>query len=248
MEPVHSDGRAIRIMTFNIHHGEGLDRRHDLERIARLVDGADLVALQEVDRFWGARSGFSDQLSWLADRMQMEAVFGANLDRDPAEPGAPRRQYGTAILSRLGIDDWAHTLLESAGDDEQRGLLVAYIDVGDSALTIANVHLESWSPAVRLSQAAQVREFLAAVAPGDMVLLGDFNATPDAPEIATMGVGLVDAWGVGGDGDGATFPSPVPGRRIDYVLVSPELSVRQASVIATDASDHFAVAVDLVSS
>ncbi len=242
------DEGPIRVVTFNIHHGEGLDGRHDLERIATLVESADVVALQEVDRSWGARSEFSDQLSWLADRMQMQAVFGANLDREPAGPGEPRRRYGTAILSRLGIDDWVHTLLASTGEDEQRGLLVAYIDVGDSALTIANVHLESWSPAVRVTQAAQVREFLAAVAPGDLVLLGDFNATPDAPEIAMMGVGLVDAWGVGGDGDGATFPAPVPSRRIDYVLVTPGLSIRHASVLSTDASDHFAVTVELITS
>ena len=240
------DEGPIRVVTFNIHHGEGLDGRHNLERIATLVESADVVALQEVDRFWGARSEFSDQLGWLAERMQMEAVFGANLDREPAGPGAPRRQYGTAILSRLRIDDWVHTLLESAADDEQRGLLMAYIDVGDDGvLTVANVHLESWSPALRLTQAAQIREVLAAVAPSEVVLLGDFNATPDAPEIAAMGVGLVDAWAVGGDGDGATFPAPAPGRRIDYVLVSPGLAIRHASVLSTDASDHFAVTVDL---
>jgi len=43
---------TFRAMTYNIHHGEGVDGRLDIERIAALIrdERADLVALQEVDR------------------------------------------------------------------------------------------------------------------------------------------------------------------------------------------------------
>ena len=43
---------TLRVMTWNIRHGEGLDGRVDLERIAAVIraSGADLVGLQEVDR------------------------------------------------------------------------------------------------------------------------------------------------------------------------------------------------------
>ena len=39
-------------MTYNIHHGEGLDGRVDTARIAALIkqERADIVALQEVDK------------------------------------------------------------------------------------------------------------------------------------------------------------------------------------------------------
>ena len=45
--------------------GHASDGRYDLERIARIVDGADVIALQEVERFW-KRSGLDDQPAILA--------------------------------------------------------------------------------------------------------------------------------------------------------------------------------------
>jgi hypothetical protein len=44
--------QTLRVLTYNIHHGEGVDGRLDVERIARLINEhqPDLVALQEVDR------------------------------------------------------------------------------------------------------------------------------------------------------------------------------------------------------
>ena len=43
---------AIRVMTYNIHHAEGMDGNINLDRIASLIHSAkvDLVGLQEVDR------------------------------------------------------------------------------------------------------------------------------------------------------------------------------------------------------
>jgi endonuclease/exonuclease/phosphatase family metal-dependent hydrolase len=43
---------SFRIMTYNIRHGEGLDGKIDLLRIAEVIkrEGADIVALQEVDK------------------------------------------------------------------------------------------------------------------------------------------------------------------------------------------------------
>jgi endonuclease/exonuclease/phosphatase family metal-dependent hydrolase len=50
----------IKIVTYNIQFGLGKDGRFDLERIAAEVDGADVIALQEVERNW-QRSGNVDQ-------------------------------------------------------------------------------------------------------------------------------------------------------------------------------------------
>ena len=46
----------MRIVTYNIQFGLGKDGRFDLERVADEVDGADIIALQEVERHW-QRSG-----------------------------------------------------------------------------------------------------------------------------------------------------------------------------------------------
>ena len=44
-------GQDLRIMSYNIHNGMGLDGRRDLERIAAVIleVNPDIVALQEVD-------------------------------------------------------------------------------------------------------------------------------------------------------------------------------------------------------
>jgi len=49
----------IKIITYNIRYGLGLDQRYDLDRIADTVRDADIIGLQEVERFW-RRSGMID--------------------------------------------------------------------------------------------------------------------------------------------------------------------------------------------
>ena len=68
---------TVRILTYNIHHGEGMDERIDLERIAALINRLepDLVALQEVDRVVD-RTGGVDQATALGELTGMTAVFG----------------------------------------------------------------------------------------------------------------------------------------------------------------------------
>ncbi len=50
----------MKIVTYNIQFGLGKDGHFDLERVAGEVDGADIIALQEVERNW-ERSGYVDQ-------------------------------------------------------------------------------------------------------------------------------------------------------------------------------------------
>ena len=50
----------MKIVTYNIQFGLGKDGSFDLERIASEIDGADIIALQEVERHW-QRSGNVNQ-------------------------------------------------------------------------------------------------------------------------------------------------------------------------------------------
>jgi endonuclease/exonuclease/phosphatase family metal-dependent hydrolase len=238
--------RILRVATFNIHHGAGVDEVVDLERIARVVEqgGAKVVGLQEVDRHWGARSDFVDQATWLAERLDMHVVFGANLDLDPLTPDAPRRQYGTAILSRYRIREWRNTLLPRPEGGEQRGLLEAVVKVRGVRVRVFNTHLQHNSQVERLAQIARIREVLAQTRES-LVLLGDLNATPTSPEITAITEDVADAWAQAGVGDGFTYDAESPHARIDYVLSSPDVVARSAAVVATDASDHLPVVVDL---
>ena len=244
-EPAAPD-RAVRVMSYNIHHAQGVDDRLDLERIAAEIrdSGADVVGLQEVDRHWGQRSDFVDQAGELARLLHMHVVYGANLDLDPLDPGQPRRQYGTAILSDAPIHEWRNTLLPRTGNLEQRGLLEALVTVRGVPVRVFTTHLQHNSQAERIAQIAAVREVIGAPRES-VVLTGDLNARPDTPEIAAITEDLVDAWAEAGVGNGYTLSAENPYARIDYVLHSGDVVARTAAVLSTDGSDHLPVVADL---
>ena len=234
--------RPLTVMTYNIHHGAGIDGVLDLERIAVLIEksGADVVGLQEVDRHWDVRSNWVDQPAWFAKRLKMHYAYAANLDLPPVNPGEPRRQYGTAILSRYPIQDFTNTLLPLYPTGEQRGLAVASIQVRGADLRFANTHLTSNNNAERLEQAQKVVELLGAMNK-PTVLVGDLNATPEKPEIKTLTAVLDDTWTEVGVGPGYTIEADNPTKRIDFQLHSPQLVPSKASVPVTPASDHLPV-------
>jgi glycerophosphoryl diester phosphodiesterase len=237
----------LTVATYNIAHAAGIDGRLDLERIAAEIErgGAEVVGLQEVDRHWSERSGFVDQAQWLADRLGMHVAYGANLDLDPPAPDRPRRQYGTAILSAHPILWSRNTHLPRPEGGEQRGLLEAGIDVDGVRVRVANTHLQHTSAVERRAQTERIAELLRP-ARGPVVLTGDLNAPPDAPELAPLRPRLVDAWPRGGAGDGFSYPSSGPTARIDYVLTTPDVDVESARTLPSPASDHQQVVADLV--
>lgn len=248
-EPEAPD-RELTVLTYNIHHGAGADGRLDLARIAEVIQlsGAEVVGLQEVDRHWSARSDFVDQATWLARELNMHVVYAANLDRDPFEPGQPRRQYGTAILSRYPILESSNTLLPRPAGGEQRGLLEALINVNGVPVRVYNTHLQHNSAVERTAQVEAILEQIGAV-DEPTVLLGDLNARPDWPEIQPLYEVLEDAWLLAGEGAGYTYPASAPDRRIDYIFVSPDVTVDDASLIVTElttlASDHLPLVAQL---
>jgi len=65
----------MKIVTYNIQFGLGKDDRYDLKRIASEVEGADIIALQEVERNW-QRSGNTDQPKLLGEiLMGLRSLF-----------------------------------------------------------------------------------------------------------------------------------------------------------------------------
>lgn len=234
----------LAMLTFNIHGalgGGGLD----LERIAREIEAwdADVVLLQEVDRF-RARSGFVDEPAWLGERLDMNVVFGRNVVRLPERRGAPRSEYGTAVLTTLPVRRWTNRLLPRYPGQEQRGLLRVTLDLDGQPFDVFNTHLQHTRGNIRIVQLQAVRRMVGD-APYPFVLGGDLNATPDSPAMAVARSFARDPWPVVGRGGGLTVPPRVPRRRIDYVLHSDDLVPTSAQVFRSAISDHRAVRVTL---
>lgn len=99
----------MKLVSYNIQYGFGADGRYDLERIAEVVAGADIIALQEVERHW-RRTGEADQPEILGGLLpEHHWVYGPAFDMDASYRDAEgrlvnrRRQFGTMLLSRLPI-------------------------------------------------------------------------------------------------------------------------------------------------
>jgi endonuclease/exonuclease/phosphatase family metal-dependent hydrolase len=241
--PAAADPRApvrpLTVLSFNIHHAVGADGVFDLDRLAAEIrrSHADVVGLAEVDRYFGERSGWTDEATELADRLGMHLAYGANLDLDPPAPDLPRRQYGTAILSRHPIVEWHNTLLPKDDPaEEQRGLLEAVLDVRGVAVRAMTTHFQHDSATARQLQADAVAAAVRASAE-PVVLTGDLNAPPEAPEITTLTAFLADGFAEAGHGDGATHPAEAPVARIDYVLTAHARPLHSV-VLPTESSDH----------
>ncbi|HEX6971755.1 MAG TPA: endonuclease/exonuclease/phosphatase family protein [Limnochordia bacterium] len=232
--------RTIRIVSFNIQHGAGLDGVVDIERTAAALRELrpDVVFLTEVDAYW-PRSGGVHQVLELAARLDLPfQYYIPALHRfrflDPATPHVS--YYGNAFLTRYPARSFAAYPLPRRGLSEPRNVLVASLDVGGGGLTVAGTHL-GLDRRERMDQVAALLE-LTRKLPEDRVLVGDFNAHPTDPEIQALLSLWVDAWD--GTGRVETFPSEPARHRIDYAFVGPAL---RSSVLAYDtpavtASDH----------
>ena len=158
----------MKFMTYNIQFGRGLDGIYDLDRIARTVESADVIALQEVERYF-PRSGYVDQVKELAQRLKFHHwVYGAGVDiaADEILPDGEvmhrRQQFGNMLLSRSPIITSRNHLLPKYGSvgplSIQRSALEGVIDCSGHRIRVYSVHLTHISAQVRLQQIDRLLE------------------------------------------------------------------------------------------
>lgn len=225
---------TLRVMTFNIHHGRGLDDVVDIERIADVIvlHQPDIVGLQEVD-VGVERSGGIDIVAVLGRLTGLShTAFGRNLD---LQGGG----YGNAVLSRYPIVSGHNIRLRQLGPGEQRGVQVVTVQRNRVPVTVLNTHLDHLADNdERMYSFRQVRdEIMPDLADGCVILTADLNDVADSAVYRAFTSLLSDAWSPG-NGPGDTFPADTPERRIDYVMLGEGLSAVAAFVPETEASDH----------
>ena len=235
-------GRPLRVTSYNIGAGTHSDLHHIASELR--AENADVVALQEVDVHWHARSEFADQAAALAQALHMDFRFAHIYDLQGATPGAPRREFGVALLSRFPIVEFRNHRITRLSTQEQGaapspmpGFLDVVLNVSGVQVRAFNTHLDyRTDPAVRVRQVADMLAIIRDVHEPTL-LFGDLNAPPTAAELRPLLDRLTDSWG-SANGDGFTYPADAPAKRIDYVLASPQFRVESAHVPITEASDH----------
>ena len=154
----------MRLASYNIQYSRGKDGRFDIERCIAEVAGADVVALQEVDRFW-PRSGMVDQPAEIGRLLSRHYwVYGPLFDVHLGSVDQPgqgpidnrRRQFGNMLLSRYPIlSSRVFPLPKTHYPDRfnmQMGAVETVIDAPAGALRIWSIHLSAVESPERLTQ------------------------------------------------------------------------------------------------
>lgn len=222
--------RSVTILSYNVRAGLGLDGVRDIARAAEVIRraGADVVALQEIDR-GTKRSGGVDQLAELERLTGQHGIWCKTIDYDGGE-------YGIALLSRDAPIGVRRVALPGGG--EPRMLLVAEFRdyfVGATHLPLAEKD--------RLACVPEIRKMLSDAKP--LFLAGDWNDVPGSPFVKQMRGPFALVSGVE-----PTFPADKPARCIDFVAVSRRHRARFEHVThevlpETVVSDHRPVLVKL---
>jgi iduronate 2-sulfatase len=204
--------QRLSVLSYNIHHAQGVDGNLDLQRIADVIRSsqADIVALQEVDHNV-ARSDIVDQPRLFAEYLGMHFVFGGNFELEGGH-------YGNAILSRFPIEKTTNHPLPNEGGGEQRGVLEVDLKLpGDITLKFFATHLDHRpDPAERLASAKFINQLLEQSAHRPACLVGDLNAVPESSVLQEF----KKHWELPANQRQPTIPVYRPNRKIDYVLVS----------------------------
>lgn len=220
----------MKVASYNIHKCRGMDGATRPDRIVGVIGdlGAGLIALQEVDRRFGRRSGLLDP-SAIEDETGMQLL---------AQSDTSHRHgwHGNALLVRGEPISYRRSRLKLPGG-EPRGALVAELDLGEGEFRVIAAHLGL----LRASRVDQVNALLAAfrnLPPMPTILLGDFNEWRRRGRSALRG--LEPTFGVAPSI--LSFPSRRPIFALDRILGWPDGLITDLAVhdtpLARRSSDH----------
>lgn len=226
---VEPDPGTVTVAAYNLRMGYGIDGRFSALEVAEVLAGSQVSLISEVDRGWYLNGG-QDQLAILERLLGRTAWFGAAAD--PV--------WGDAVLidaHRVFIE--RHPLPSHGAVTGAQALVVQ----GDGqAISYVSTHLQPSDEGVTAQAADLAAVLIPLVEAGPVVLGGDLNTLEGSEAYATLiATGLVDA----DPGGALTSAADDPTKRIDYVLVTPDLQVLAVEVPTTLASDHLPVLVTL---
>lgn len=179
----------MKLVAYNIQFGTGKDGRVDLDRIADEIANADVIAMQEVDRYW-KRSEMADQVSAIAEKLpEFHWVYGPGVDlnastrNDDGTLNNRRRQFGNLLLSRHPILASKNRLLPKlrfrAQLSLQRTMLDGVIEFPGGLVRVASIHLAHAAEPERLAQVAALRNYQRDAGRDGGVLSGQSDSWPE---------------------------------------------------------------------
>jgi endonuclease/exonuclease/phosphatase family metal-dependent hydrolase len=221
---------VLRLLSYNVR-----SLRDDPAAVARVIRDAvpHVVCIQEAPRQLRWRAGCAA----LARRSGLVVVTGG------------RTAAGNLILSSLAVDalEVRDVLLSRVPGLHQRGVALARLRWRGAEFAVAGTHLDL-EPIARLNHAGQVLDCLRQLSGGSgpSVVAADVNDVDTSPVWASLTANHRDAFATveaaGGAGDGRTFPTTNPTRRIDAIFIGGAVTAVAAQVLDSadvrTGSDH----------
>jgi endonuclease/exonuclease/phosphatase family metal-dependent hydrolase len=249
--PGTHDGETLRVATLNIAHGRGGSLNQMLigkSRIKRNIDtvagqlatqGAHVVALQEldVDSLWAG--GFDHAASLMEGGRMNCAVLGLH-----AQTWLYR--FGTGLLSEVRLTEPRVLDFEPTPPTTTKGLVSATMNWrrGEEvkSVRIASVHLDFSRRGARKRQLADI---ISAINESSVpiILMGDFNEQWHSEDSVVRR--LVEEAGMKAYQPEAEDLPTYKSKRLDWILVSPELEFVSYQVVGEEVSDHRMVTAEL---
>ena len=221
------DYKSLKIMTYNIHHGVGIDNQLNLERTANIIkhSEAQIIGLNEVDNRM-MRTNFQKQSQILADFLSMNYVYGPTLKYVFGS-------YGNAILTSFPIKEIKNHKLPVSIGDEPRALLEAEVIISSKkSLRILVTHL-SFKDDARKKQLNWLNHYLEDINE-PFVLMGDFNSELNFSNNMNF---LLKT--------NKTYPTKAPEKKIDMFFSNCKIK-QKSYTINTDASDHLPLLMEII--
>lgn len=219
-----SPAPTIRVLSYNVRHGQGVASLLSNKRLARVISviGPAVAGLNEVWRL----EGVYDQPQALGTLTSMQAVYHAAHTTWLGQTGNLLLAHGTVHSTRE---------LDIGGRRERRGCLVADIETDGARFTFAVTHL-SLHAATRRGQLELLAESLPRDRP--LVLVGDFNCIyRDLQPLETLLTFTSST--------PSTYPSVVPFRALDHIGYSAHWELESLSALPSLASDHRPLVAEL---
>ncbi len=205
----------FKIMTYNIHFGQGYDDKLNLERIAQniLTEDPDIIGLQEVDNGRITTQGI-DMARWLSNRLNMYFFY---------YPSENEHQGGCALLSKYPIKSTVGYMVPSISS--QRVLIHGVVEI-DSSLNldvfVTHLGLINWSEDMTAQVDFVLSKTNAVMSGNPKILMGDLNLENDTTQIQTIRTFFNDT--MDGYDKHRTFPSyllyDIPDEWIDYIFAT----------------------------
>lgn len=192
--------KTLRVMSYNVHHGVGMDNQADYERIAEIINhyAPDVVAIQELDSVTRRSSG-ADILHQLGDYTLMHRLYAPAINYDGGK-------YGVGLLSKE--KPLRHCTLALPGREEARVLLIAEF----ADYICACTHFSLTPQDQEASLALLIEAFHQMDKP--VLLLGDLNTTPESSVFSALKENFVTL----SDVKKKTYPADEPQKCLDYIL------------------------------